>query len=180
MHEILRRSTGVFIALVALALSASLAFGAQAPAAGFALGSTYQAGTTEANGDEDASEPEDTETDQDTETDEGTGADATTDAGSGSADSCLTDPTGLTEEELAAMSHGSVVCWAAQQTTWPEWFSNHGKFVSCWAHQGKPGAPSCTEAPAADALSATHANDKVKTHGKSQGKGNGQGLAIHP
>lgn len=175
MHEILRRSKGLFIALVALALSASLTFGAQAPAAGFALGSVYQAGTTEANGDEDANETEDTETDAiDETTDETTdeSSDATTDESSNAADTCLTDPTGLTEEELAAMSHGSIVCWAAHQTTWPAWFANHGKFVSCWAHQGKPDAPSCTEAPAADAISATHGNGKVKNQGKGKGLAN--------
>lgn len=164
MHEILRRFKGLFIALVALALSASLTFGAQAPAAGFALGSAFQAGTTEANGDEDANEPEDTETDETTET-----TDETTTETSDSADNCLTDPTGLTAEELAAMSHGSIVCWAAHQTEWPAWFANHGKFVSCWAHQGKPGAASCTEAPAADATSATHGNGKAKSQGKAKG-----------
>lgn len=158
MNAILRRFKGLFIALVALAISASLTFGAQAPAAGYALGSSYQAGTTEVNGDEDANEPEDTETDE------------TTDEESDSADNCLTDPTGLTEEELAAMSHGSIVCWAAHQTEWPAWFANHGKFVSCWAHQGKPDAPSCTEAPAADAT-ATHGNGKAKSQGKAKAKG---------
>lgn len=178
MKEILRRSTGLFIALIALALSATLTFGAQAPAAGSAFGSAYQAGTTEAEGDEDATEPEDTETDEDTDSDEDTDTDETTDEGADSADSCLTDPSGLTEEELAAMSHGSIVCWAAQQTEWPEWFSNHGKFVSCWAHQGKPDAPSCTEAPAADATSATHGNGKVKSQAK--GNGNGKGVANRP
>lgn len=155
MKDIIRRFRGLLIAVVALALSASLTFGAQAPAAGYALGSSFQAGTTEVNGDEDADEQEDTEKDE------------TTDESSDSADNCLTDPTTLTEEELAAMSHGSIVCWAAQQTEWPEWFANHGKFVSCWAHQGKPDAPSCTEAPAADATTTTHGN------GKSQGKGKG-------
>lgn len=170
MHEILRRFKGLFIALVALALSASLTFGAQAPASGFALGSAYQAGTTEAGADADANEAEDTETDED--------VDESSDEDTDEAATCLTDPTGLTEEELAAMSHGSIVCWAAQQTEWPEWFSNHGKFVSCWAHQGKPDAPSCTEAPTADATSATHGNGKVKSQAK--GSGNGKGLANRP
>ena len=163
MHDIIRRFKGLLIAVVALALSASLTFGAQAPAAGYALGSAYQAGTTEVNGDEDANEAEDTETDE------------TTDESSDSADNCLTDPTTLTADELAAMSHGSIVCWAAQQTEWPEWFSNHGKFVSCWAHQGKTDAPSCTEAPAADATT-THGNAKDQ----SQSKGKGKGLANKP
>jgi hypothetical protein len=56
------------------------------------------------------------------------------------------------------------VCWAAHQTTWPEWFSNHGAFVKCWAHQGKADAADCTVAPAEGAAA---------THGKSKGKGKG-------
>jgi hypothetical protein len=159
VNAILRRLKGLLIALVALALSASLTFGAQAPAAGFSVGSAFEAGTTEVNGDEDANEEVDTETDE------------TTDE-SDSADNCLTDPTGLTPEELAAMSHGSIVCWAAHQTEWPAWFANHGKFVSCWAHQGKADAPSCTEAPAAEATSATHGNGKAKNEGKGKGLAN--------
>jgi hypothetical protein len=146
MYDVLRRLKGVLIAIVALALSASLVFGAQAPAAGFALGSSFQ-GTDESagvSGDEDANEAEDTETDE------------TTDETSESADNCLTDPTGLTEEELAAMSHGSIVCWAAHQPT-PDGYANHGAWVSQWAHMGKG------KDAAADAA----------TNGKSHGKGKG-------
>ena len=152
MTDILRRFKGVLIAVPALALSASLAFGAQAPASGYALGSSYEDGnqTPEASGDEDTNETVDTPE----------VTDATT---SDSADNCTTDPTGLTAEQLAAMSHGSIVCWAAHQTEWPAWFKNHGQFVSCWAHQGKAGAASCTVAPAANAA--------TKSHGKSEGKG---------
>lgn len=152
MNDILRHLKGLPIAVVALALSASLAFGAQAPAAGFSLGSSFQ-GTDESagvGGDEDANEAEDTETDEDTDTDE------QTDESSESADNCLTDPTGLTEEELAAMSHGSIVCWAAHQET-PDGYANHGAWVSHWAHTGKGNAA------AADAA----------TNGKSHGKGKG-------
>ena len=127
---------GILIAIVALAMSASLAFGAQAPAAGYALGSSLQAGTNETAGDEDVNENEDTETDEET------------DESSESADNCLTDPTGLTEEELAAMSHGSIVCWAAHQET-PDGYANHGAWVSSWA-RGEHGE----QAPA-------------KAHGKS-------------
>ena len=73
----------------------------------------------------------------------------------------------------------SIVCWAAHQTEWPEWFSNHGAFVRCWAHQGKADAASCTEDPSAsegtveeptvDQLSATHG--KGQGHGKGKAKG---------
>lgn len=152
MIDTLRRLRGPLIAVVALALSASLTFGAQAPAAGYALGGSYEDGngTPEASGDEDTNETQDTN-------------ESTDETTSDSADNCTTDPTGLTEEELAAMTHGSIVCWAAHQTEWPAWFKNHGQFVSCWAHQGKAGAPSCTVAPSVDAA--------TKSHGQSKGKG---------
>ncbi|HYN70005.1 MAG TPA: hypothetical protein VEX41_07335 [Candidatus Eisenbacteria bacterium] len=52
-------------------------------------------------------------------------------------DHCATDPTGLSESALAAMNHGSIVCWAAHQTSWPSIYANHGAFVSHWAHAGK-------------------------------------------
>ena len=98
---------------------------------------------------------------------------------------CATDPTLLTPEDLAAMNHGSIVCWAAQQTEWPEWFSNHGAFVRCWAHQGKADAGSCTEDPSAsegtveeptvDQLSATHGKGQGHGKGKAKGKFKHQG-----
>ena len=34
------------------------------------------------------------------------------------------------------MNHGSIVCWAAHQTSW-DGYKNHGAFVSHWAHQAK-------------------------------------------
>ena len=61
-----------------------------------------------------------------------------------------TDPSALTEEDLALMNHGSLACWAAHQAEWPEWFSNHGAFVRCWAHHGKADATSCTVDPNAE------------------------------
>jgi len=153
---------GFAIAFVGLALSASLAFGAQPTATGLANAALHagktvpvQAGDEETAGDENADET----------TDETTNENA--DAG----DNCTTDPTGLTAEELAAMRHGSIVCWAAQQTSWPEWFSNHGAFVKCWAHQGKADAADCTADPAAGAP----AGAAPTTHGASAGHGQGKG-----
>lgn len=150
MNDTLRRLKGLIIAIVALALSASLTFGAQAPASGFALGSSYEDSQNgdEVSGDEDANEEEDTD-------------EATEESSSESADNCLTDPTTLTEEELAAMTHGSIVCWAAQQET-PEGYANHGAFVREWAHFGKDGG-------GGGGASAT-----AKT------KGQGKGLANRP
>jgi hypothetical protein len=143
---------GFAIAFVALALSAGLAFGAQPDASAWGLANAaahaaktvpVQAGdeTTDESTDEDAQESEES-----------------SDAGT----NCTTDPTTLTAEDLAAMKHGSIVCWAAHQTQWPEWFANHGAFVKCWAHQGKADAPSCTTAPAADASATGHGNGKGK------------------
>ena len=57
-----------------------------------------------------------------------------------SSDHCATDPTTLTPEELAAMNHGAIVCWAAHQPT-PDGYANHGAWVSHWA-KIKPGAAS--------------------------------------
>jgi hypothetical protein len=145
---------GFVIAFVALALSAGLAFGAQPDAAGWGLANAashagqtvpVQAGdeTTDESTDEDSQESEDS---------------------SDTGDNCTTDPTTLTADELAAMKHGSIVCWAAQQTEWPEWFANHGAFVKCWAHQGKADATSCTTAPAAGTTTTGHGNGKGKGH----------------
>ena len=128
MRDILLRFRGIPTALVVLALSASLTLAAQAPAAGNGGAGSYEdnAGANESAGDEDKDENEN-------ET-EATDADA----GEGG-DNCLTDPTTLTAEQLAAMSHGSIVCWAAHQDT-PDGYANHGAWVSHWAHMGKDNA----------------------------------------
>jgi hypothetical protein len=154
---VLLRLKGVLIAIVVLALSASLAFGAQAPAGGWSAAGTFEKNEN-AGGDEEATETEEEESAED------------------AGDNCLVDPTTATPEVLDTLNHGQVVCWAAHQTEWPGWFTNKGKFVSCWAHSGKEGAPSCTEAPAEDATT-THgkaANDAAATHSK------GKGTANHP
>ena len=167
------RLWAALIALVALGLSASLTFGAHPPQAEWGLATAGShvplAGQNvdEAEeGDEDATEAEDTEEEESSE-----------EAG----ENCSTDPTALTPEELDALRHGSVVCWAAHQTEWPEWFDSHGAFVRCWAHQGKADSPSCTEAPAEDAgetdtdttdvSTRGHGNGKVKDQSRGQAKG---------
>jgi hypothetical protein len=151
---------GFLIAFVGLALSASLALGAQPTSTGLANAALHAGKTVPV-------QAQDEETAGDENTDEDTESNESTEAG----ENCTTDPTGLTAEELAAMRHGSIVCWAAQQTEWPEWFSNHGAFVKCWAHQGKnPDAPSCTEDPAAAAPAAA-----PTSHGASAGHGQGKG-----
>jgi hypothetical protein len=156
VKTILLHLRGVLIAAVALALSAGLAFAAHPPAASFGLNtaSTHASGDEASGGsDEDAevdeSANEDVEGDEvDETTDEAAGQDETAAA---AVDNCLTDPTALTPEELAALNHGSIVCWAAHQTTWPEEFANHGAWVSSWAHTAKG-----TEAVNAKATTKTH------------------------
>ena len=182
----IRRLNGLLIALIALAFSASLAFGASPPeAASWGLSNAAShagmtvpvaAGGDEESGDEVTGDEEtgDEETGDEETGDEETGDEEGTEpeeAGEDAGENCATDPTGLTPEDVALMNHGSVVCWAAQQTEWPEWFANHGAFVRCWAHQGKADAASCTEAPTDEATSETD----LQAHGKSQGKGHGKG-----
>ena len=160
MNQI-HRLRGFAIAVVALALSASLAFGAQPTSSGLANAALHAGKTVPV-------QAQDEETSGDENTDESTDTSTEADA----ADNCATDPSALTAEELAAMRHGSIVCWAAQQTQWPDWFANHGAFVKCWAHQGKSAdAPSCTEDPTAGEAT----SGAPTTHGASAGHGQGKG-----
>jgi hypothetical protein len=203
MSLLLRHLRPVLISGTALALSAGLVFGATPPAAstGLANAAAHAAKTVpvvsgdETTGDDDQSVDEQDETtgDDDQSVDEpgetespeapeAVDEDADT---QDAADSC-TDPSAATPEELAAMNHGAMVCWAAQQTAWPTWFSNHGAFVRCWAHQGKADATSCTEDPTAvegttaeptsDQAPATHGNGHGKGHGKAGAKGKAKHL----
>jgi hypothetical protein len=162
--NLIHRFRGLAIAFVGLALSASLAFGAQPSSTGLANASLHAGKTVPVQ-----AQDEETAGDEDTETsDEEVDSEDSTDAG----DNCTTDPSTLTPEELDAMRHGSIVCWAAHQTEWPEWFANHGAFVKCWAHQGKSlDAPSCTEDPAAGGP----APAAPTVHGASAGHGHGKG-----
>jgi len=107
------------IAAVALAMSVGMAYAAH-PAADRQSHAINQANPSE------TSEPDESEAPEATESD--ASGDSSTDAGT----NCTTDPTTLTPDQLAAMSHGSIVCWAAQQET-PEGWDNHGAWVSHWA-----------------------------------------------
>jgi hypothetical protein len=165
--DILRHTRGILLAIVALALSTGLAFGAQPPSAatwGLSNAASHAGKTVPvAAGDEETTEDADVDEDEESEEPDETVEEDSEEAG----DNCATDPTTLTEEELAELKHGSIVCWAAHQTEWPEWFSNHGAFVSCWAHQGKADAASCTEDPTAEVAATSDGK------GKGNGKGNG-------
>ena len=134
MHASITRLRHLLIAIVALAFSAGLAFGATPPAAGPGLANAAaHAGKTVpvANGlaedlgeDEAVDDEEEAGEDEDTDEDLEEAVESEEDAEDGA--NCATDPTLVTPEELDAMRHGSIVCWAALQVEWPEWFSNHG------------------------------------------------------
>lgn len=159
MTKLIHRLRGFLIAFAAIALSAGLAFGAQPTTTGLANASLHTGKTVPVRA-------ADEETAVDENSDESTDENAAPDESGDGGENCATDPTTLTPEDLALMRHGSIVCWAAHQATWPEWFSNHGAFVKCWAHQGKADAPSCTADPAAQASSASDTSTK---HGKGKG-----------
>jgi hypothetical protein len=149
VRDPIRRLRGAAIAVVALAMSAGLAFAAQPPstANGLANAADHSGKTVPVAGQNVSTDETTTETDETTtETDE-----TTTETSESTSDNCSTDPTTLTAEQLAAMTHGSIVCWAAHQAT-PAGYANHGAWVSSWAHMGnnhaangqshKPQAPS--------------------------------------
>ncbi|HUQ44779.1 MAG TPA: hypothetical protein VM451_10280, partial [Candidatus Limnocylindria bacterium] len=167
--KIVHRLKSLTIALIALALSAGLAFGAQPQSSG-AWGRTNAAqhagktvpvqgaeDSTDEAGDEDVDEGVDETVDETAGEEEETteeGDEVSEEESAEDGTNCATDPTLLTEEELAAMNHGSVVCWAAHQTEWPEEFKNKGAWVSSWAHAGKG-----------------HGPDAAKVKGKDKAKG---------
>ena len=203
MQSLIGRARHLVLALAVLALSAGLAFASTPPAAGpglanaashagktvpvaggdETLGEDEEAGEDEETGeDEEAGDDDGEDVDEDEETEDedvDEGAEADEDGAGG--EHCATDPSALTEEELALLNHGSVACWAAHQAEWPEWFSNHGAFVRCWAHQGKADATSCTEDPNAE--TGTEVEPAAATtksgHGKGHGKGKAKGKAKH-
>ena len=134
MTSAIRRLRPLLISLVALILTAGIAFAAKPTSnPGHAVGSQASGktvpvateGQETAEPDESAEPSESPEPDTKTTTDTPDGA---------SNDNCATDPTTLTADQLAAMTHGSIVCWAAHQPT-PDGYANHGAWVSHWAKQ---------------------------------------------
>lgn len=120
----------LLISLVALTLTAGVAFASKpaAPGTGRATGAEAGAGTlpVAANADENAETDESAETRQNVDEQPDSGS---PDVSEDSATNCLADPTLLTLEARAALSHGAIVCWAAHQAT-PDGYANHGAFVS--------------------------------------------------
>ena len=126
MNSAFRHLRPLLISVVALVLTAGIAFAAKPSTPSGLSVAAQAAGKTVpvvSTGDENAAPDEETESNEDTDTE--------TNEDSGG-DNCATDPTNLTAEQLAAMTHGSIVCWAAHQDT-PEGFDNHGAWVKSWA-----------------------------------------------
>ena len=186
VKHLFHRLRGVFIAFAALALSTGMVLGAQPDASlpGLANASTHagkivpvKAGqvedtTEDEDVDEDVDEDLDEDVDEDVEDVEDVEGEGAEDGAGG--DNCAIDPRTLDEAQLAELKHGSIVCWAAHQDEWPEWFTKHGEHVKCWAHHGKPDAPSCTEDPNADEPEVDEDAAATSTgKGKGQGKGKG-------
>jgi hypothetical protein len=141
VNSTLKHLRPLLIGIVALLFTAGIAFAGKPAATGLANAAVHAGKTvpvvaepSDEEGDEDLDEPAETE-----ETDESDGG-----------ENCATDPTDLTPEELAGMTHGSIVCWAAHQET-PEGFDNHGAWVSSWAKQNHG-----------------HEEDAASGHGKSK------------
>lgn len=132
MTTSLRRLPGFAIAVVALGLSASLAFAGQ-PAGGLANASSHSGKTVPVASDGISS-------DQDVETEASTEPETPETPEADTGDHCNVD---LTQDAsvLEGLNHGSVVCTAAHMAT-PDGFANHGAWVKSWAHLGKGGAAS--------------------------------------
>jgi hypothetical protein len=155
---------GTLIALVALALSAGVAFAGSSH--GLSVAATHAGKTVPVV--VSPTEPEDVNLDEvanedDQDVEDATETEVRTEDASDSADNCTTDPTGMTAEQLAELTHGQVVCWAAHQDT-PDGYANHGAWVSEWAKKDTGGEDAATTAKT------THAA-KGLAH-KGQGKGN--------
>ncbi|MBI3751958.1 MAG: hypothetical protein HY263_09945 [Chloroflexi bacterium] len=130
MQTLLRRYRSPLIAIVALVFSAGIAMAAQpagSAATGLANASTHAGKTVPAQATDESAQPDES-SEPDASPDDANSSD--------SANNCSTDPTNLTPEELAALTHGSIVCWAAHQPT-PDGYANHGAWVSHWARMNK-------------------------------------------
>lgn len=125
MKQQLHHLRGPLIAIVVLAMSTGLAYAARPTGDRGAPSTVSNANSSETADPTESEAPEGTESPDASETPDASGSpDSNT--------NCTTDPTTLTADQLAAMSHGSIVCWAAQQAT-PEGYDNHGAWVRHWA-----------------------------------------------
>lgn len=159
MTVALTRLRPLLIGLVVLMFTAGIAFAGKpsTPADGLSVASEASGKTVPVRAQVEEDEDLDEEVDEETPV-----AEEQVEAEEEAGENCATDPTGLTDEALAAIRHGSVVCWAAHQET-PEGYANHGEWVSEWArknhgHEDTAGDETEAVAPAAAG----------KTHGKSR------------
>jgi hypothetical protein len=150
----LTRLRPLLIGILVLLLTAGIAFAGKpsTPANGLlvaaeASGKTVPVGAQADDEDQDEEETVEAE-EEDVESEE-------------AGENCATDPTGLTPEDLAAVRHGSVVCWAAHQET-PEGYANHGAWVSEWARKNHGHDFGADTDADADAAATTHGNGKAK------------------
>ena len=146
MTRLIRNLRPLLVGVVALFLTAGIAFAAKPAATGAGTQTGLQAssqqvpkahdGTEPAEADEDQGTPEvDTDTKVDTGTKVDTDSETATDGtASENASHCSVDLTSA-DAIKAAANHGSVVCSAAHQKTFPDTFKNHGAWVSSFAHQ---------------------------------------------
>jgi hypothetical protein len=124
LTDLIRRFRGLAIAIVVLAMSATIAF-ATGPLALPAGGHTPNAEEPTNGADEDESEvPETEEPSEDADQDEETEVPETEEP---------SEDADADAETAEGDNHGALVSAAAQMET-PEGFSNHGAFVSCVAH----------------------------------------------
>jgi hypothetical protein len=161
MTVVLTRLRPLLIGLVVLMFTAGIAFAGKpsTPAPGLSVASEASGKTVPVRAQAEEDEDLDEEVDE-----EAPVAEEQVEAEEEAGDNCATDPTGLTDEALAALRHGSVVCWAAHQET-PEGYANHGEWVSEWAkknhgHEDTAGDETEAVAPAA----AGKAHGKAKDH----------------
>jgi hypothetical protein len=131
MSTLAHRLRPLLTGLVVLVLTAGVAFAGKptTPADGQAVASVASGKTVPVVNEESQTAVED----QDAEAAEESEAEAEAEADE-AGENCATDPQALTTEELAELTHGQIVCWAAHQET-PEGYDNHGAWVSEWAKQ---------------------------------------------
>lgn len=180
MTAFIQRLRPLLIGLVALLFTAGIAFAGRpaAPASGTSAPSGLSGRTVPVDADDDdEDEADDDAVDATTNVEATTTLETTTtevsaeteDAGGG--DNCATEPTGLTDEQLAGLSHGSIVCWAAHQDA-PEGYRNHGAWVSEWAKKNHGHPPTDETATGTTTGAATGAETGAATEASGQpGKG---------
>jgi hypothetical protein len=128
----LQRLRPLLIGLVVLLLTAGIALASKpsTPPAGLSVAGEAAGRTVPVQDDQD--DPDDRDEQAEPNEDVAVEALPAAETDEDGGENCATDPTGLTDEALAELKHGAVVCWAAHQET-PVGYDNHGQWVSEWA-----------------------------------------------